>query len=510
MTRRIRPLAGLLLLAYACTPFQAPLGPVGTITAQIGGLIKPAMQSQAFRTQAFDVADVYKANVSVTGPGMASPVNASGNPIAMPNGQGSSAVPIVVPTGNNRVITAQGLDANGGALASWITVKGVTNVAAGVNAAVPVNWTTTPTAKVIEALIAANSPYAATVDTAALQALVDQITVPSGAAPNTTYTVHPSRVDATVIANAIIANSGTVPGTPPPGSTIAAGSITGTISGLVLNKTATVVANDPASAAVTTAANGTYTITGVTPGNGVTVKATTSFTDDGTTTTNVPVGGAGGANIALTALHYVSRSLYGDGGSIANKVMRWSRMPIQILIVRPSNPGAISWTSDHETAYMEALNRWTSQLGDLISFNVTTTMDNSPTLAAQKAAADINVTWLWNFGDTKLGLAGASWSYCGGCSPNATDLTVNVQLATALQNNELIPDFTYRAVAIHETGHALGSLGNPSTNGHSDVDTDNMFWQTDAYWPINLIPTARDFKTLRLIYSTPADITRLP
>jgi predicted Zn-dependent protease len=499
-----------LLAVVACAPIQTPMGPMGTITAQIGGLVKPALQSPAFRTQAFDVSDVYKANVSVNGPGMGAVVNATGNPIAMPNGQGASAVPIVVPTGNNRVITAQGLDNSGTALASWITVKGVSNVSAGVNAAVPVNWTTTPTAKVVEALMTAGSPFAATVDTAALQTLVNQITVPSGAAPNTTYTVHPSRVDATVIANAIIANGGTVPGAPPPGSTIAAGTISGTISGLVLNKTATVVANDPASAAVTSAANGSYTITGVTPGTGITVKATTAFTDDGSTTTTVPVGGAGAANVSLTALHYVSRSLYGDGGGIANKVMRWSRMPIQILIVRPSNPAAIGWTADHETAYMEALNRWTSQLGDLISFNVTTTMDNSGTLAAQEAAADIYVTWLSNFGDTKLGLASASWGYCGGCSPNAANLAVNVQLATKLQNNDPLPDYLYRGVAIHEMGHALGSLGNPSTNGHSDADTDNMFWQTDAYWPINLIPTARDFKTLRLIYTSPADITRLP
>jgi hypothetical protein len=185
-------------------------------------------------------------------------------------------------------------------------------------------------------------------------------------------------------------------------------------------------------------------------------------------------------------------------------------MPIQILIIRPSNPAAIGWTADHETAFNEAMTRWTSQLGDIMSFNTTTTMDNSGTLAAQKAASDIYVDWLYNFGDTRLGVAQASWSYCGGCNPNASDLSVNIRLCTKLQNNESIPDYTYRAVANHELGHALGSLGNPSTSGHSDLETDNMYFQLDAYWPINLIPTARDFKTMRLLYTSSANITRLP
>jgi predicted Zn-dependent protease len=500
MSIALRPLASLLLLTVACVPIPGTQGSIGTITAQIGSPVKASWQGGIFRTQAFDVDDVYKANVSVTGPGIAAPVNATSNPIAMPNGQGATSVQIIVPTGNNRIITAQGLDAASGALPSWITVKGVTNVGPGINAAVPVNWATTPTARVIEALITAASPHAATVDANAIQTLVNQITVPSGAAPNTTYAVHPSLVNATAIANAIIAGSGTVPGAPQAGFTMAAGSITGTISGLmVVNPTkyftATVVANDPASSPVTTAPNGSYTITGVTPGTGITVKATSDFTEDGKTTTNVPTGGAGGANIGLTGLHYISNSLYGG-----NKVLRFDRTPIEVLIVRPSNPAAIGWTADHETAFIEALNRWSSQLNDVIVFNrQPPTTDADPALAGRKADADIWVEWLHDFGSTTLGL-------CTTTVQGSLLKEVKIQLATHSQT-ALLPNFTYRSVALHEMGHALGSTGSGS-QGHSDLDSDLMYASTDPEFPFNLIPTARDFKNMRLLYTLPADITR--
>ncbi|MBC7545151.1 MAG: hypothetical protein H7338_20685 [Candidatus Sericytochromatia bacterium] len=495
-------LAATLVLA-ACAPLPLQAGRDGIVPIELGSALKPGLQT-GFRTQAYDVADVYNANVSVTGPGMASPVNATGNPIAMPNGQGSAVAQVVVPTGNNRVITAAGLNTAGGALASWITVKGVTNVAAGVNPAVSVNWTTTPTARVIEALIAAGSPFAATVNAAQIQTLVNQITVPVGGGAS--FTVHPSRVDATVIANAIIAAGGSVPGSPPSGSTISAGTISGTIAGLVLNQTASVVANDPGSAPVTTNTSGAYTISGVTPGAGIAVRATTFFTDDVTTTTTVSPGGNGPASATLAPLHYVTRSLYSNG-PIANAVMRWSRMPIQILIVQPSNPAGIGWNTDHKTAFAEALARWTNQLGDLISFNVTTVFDNDGSLAAKKAASDIWVDWVNNFGDGRLGYAQAQFSYCGSCSPMSNDLAVHIQLGITTTAGPL-PDYSYRGVATHELGHALGSLGNASTNGHSDLETDNMYFSTDPYFPINLIPVLRDYKTMRLLYSSPADITR--
>ena len=499
-----RTLLAAALMVAACTPMPVQPGREGIVPVRLGSPLKPALQA-GFRTQSYDVADVYKANVSVTGPGIGAPVNAAGNPIAMPNGQGTTAVQISVPTGNNRIFTATGLDTAGGALASWITVKGVTNVAAGLNAPVAVNWTTTPTARVIEALITAGSPHAATVNTTQVQALVDQITVPVVGGGGTTYTVHPSRVDASAIAAAIIAASGTVPGAPIPAWTIAAGTISGTIGGMVLNKTATVVADDPGSAPVTTNAAGVYSIPGVTPGAGITVRATTFFSDDITTTTTVGPGGTGTANATVPPLHYVSRSLFGDGGAISNKVLRFTRMPIQVLIVRPT--GAIGWLPDHETAAMEAMARWTSQLGDLISFNVTTTTDTTPGVAAQEAAADIWIDWVNLLSGGRLGYAQDAFSYAPGSTPNSLDLSVHVSLGIN-STVGLLPDYSYRGVAIHEMGHALGSVGDPTTNGHSSDENDIMYFSTDPYFPINLIPRARDFKTLRLIYSTPADITR--
>ena len=514
MRNPILPLVLSGLLVWACAPLPGQPGATGTVPLQLGSPVKKALSltpATGLRTLALDVADVYKANVSVTGPGMVTPVNATGNPLSLPNGQGAATAQVIVPVGNNRVITAQGLNAAGGALPSWYVVKGVTNVAAGLNAPVAVNWTTTPTAKVVEALISTASPFAATVNTAQVQALVDQITVPVVGGGNTTYTVHPSRVDASVIAAAIHTAGGVVPGAPPVGSTIAAGSITGTISGLTNNQTATVVADDPGSPTVTTNAAGAYTISGVTPLTGITVKATQEFYDDTSTTTTVPVGGSGAANATLSPLNYLPRSLF-SSGAIVNQVLRWSRMPIRILVIRPNNAAAVGWVPDHETALDEAFAKWLDQLGDKISYSITRIYDNDPTLAAQQANSDIYVEWLYNLSGSTLGFSiFGGFSYCPLCpSPKSTDLSNHIQLATHTSSSVVLPGYVYREVAAHEFGHSLGSIGDATTSGHSDVETDLLYPAVSLNTPLNLMPSARDYKTLRFIYSLPADITKLP
>lgn len=534
------PLALLLsggIALMACTPLPVQPGVTGTVPVQISSPVKRALipdtavsiptsaaaipdtaaalpgtththADGTLHTHALDVADIYKATVSVNGPGMGASVFASGNPIGVPNGQGTTAAQVIVPVGNNRIIKAEGLNPSGGALPSWYTVKGVTNVVAGLNPPVAVNWTTTPTAAVIEALIMAGSAHADTVNATQVQALVDQITVPAVAGANTTYTVHPSRVNASAIANAIIAAAGAVPGAPPAGSTVAAGTITGTISGLIRNQTATIVADDPASPAATTDAAGNYTINGVTPLAGITVRATNEFYDDVTVTTTVPAGGAGSANAAIAPLHYLPRSLYTGGPAVAN-VMRWSRMPIRILIVRPTDP-AVGWTADHETAVDESLNQWLDQLGDKISYAITRVSDNDPALATQKTNNDLFIEWVNSIGGTTLGFSHfAGITYCGGCTPHGTSLSNSIRLATNVQGHALSAP-VLRSVAAHEFGHSLGSIGDSTNSGHSDVVPDLMYPSVSLQRPLNLLPSARDYKTMRFLYSLPADITRLP
>jgi predicted Zn-dependent protease len=487
------PLLALSLIACTRLPNQAIT--VGTITVNFGSLAAPRTTG-TLQTQAFDVADVVQANVSVSGPSIATPIACPLNPIGTPNGQAGGTMQMSVPAGRNRIVTAQALDRQGQQLAPWLAIKGLVDVNAGSNPPMTVTWSTTPAATVVESLLTAGSPFAATVNASQLQQLVDQITVPTTSGGTTTYAVHPSLVNGAAIAAAIIANAGAVPGAPPPGAVTAPGSISGTVTGLSHNETATVVANDPASAPVTTDAAGHYVLSGVTPLPGVSVTARNRFMDDGSAVTSVTSNQVSALTIAPAPMHYIDKD-FGTDGWGRPIAIRWTRMPIQVLIVKPSNPAAIHWQQGHLDAMRNAVSVWEHQLGDIMSFNVTETMDNDPAITAKIAASDIHIVWLDTLWGNNGGLCWDSYSYCYSCTPRSLNLHKRIEIGTYGGQWDYS---VWAQTSVHEFGHGLGS-------GHSDSQTDIM----GGTWSLILnFPSPIDLKTIRFLYALPADITKLP
>lgn len=120
--------------------------------------------------------------------------------------------------------------------------------------------------------LASDHHLLSTLDLGALQSFLDTLTGVSGSAPNYAYTTHPSLILNVKIANDLVNNNGSVAAletlyTGEPSRYVrGAGSVSFTLEGLINPDTATVVVRDPASGQVVGKANGSDTITGVTPG----------------------------------------------------------------------------------------------------------------------------------------------------------------------------------------------------------------------------------------------------
>lgn len=513
--------SGCTLLLAACAGIPSRPGAMGTVPVR---LMYPSKTSAgaAFRTTFIDVGNVAKATVSVSGPGIANPI--AGSLATINNGASTSNVQIVVPAGGNRIISARALDPLGHAMPAGYEVKGVANVVAGSNPVTEVSWRTTTTARVVEALLTAGSPYAATVDVTQLQALIDQATQPQPYVTNgPQFVSHPSLYDPTVIANAIIANGGAVPAALPPGAFVPPGSISGHVSGLNAGAAAMVQADDPSSEPVTTSANGDFVIANVTPGTGLTVRVRNADAAVASATVNVASGASVTANLSVPADGYLSNVLY-NGSGLSNAVVRWTRMPIQVLFVRPSNPASydpsrMDWNAhSHEDEAKYMFLRWSENLNGTLSFAYSNVLDTDSALASKKAAADIVVEWTLDTFGGRLGDTTPSASICSGCAPKANDLQMAIRLYCVPAHGYLfletpLPQYSYdqyRAATLHHIGHALGLIGDSTTGGHSPDSSDVMYAREPL--PLvstNLLPTLRDLNTLKQLYAMPADVTRL-
>lgn len=543
MLKKTIPLSLIFSIVLSCTNDNTNIDLSNTKTGKISlNLYSPAKKSDTFnikkfKTKSIDPTDVYYGNISVTGQGIVSPINnAFGtNPIRLPNGNENLVLnSINVPVGKNRVITVQGLNENSSSLGNHVQIKGLVDVLENNLTSATVNWNTTPSAKVIENLISASSSHVNTLNGNDIQNLVNKI-INNDTPANTTDDIHPSLVNSTAISNYILNNSGNLPN--PTNSTeindyrITPQTITGKINGITysiigLNGTqykhippTKVYCNDPSSQPFTvTDLDGNYTITGVTPGTGYTVKAEPDFHTQGIS--NNIASGATNVNFTVNKEHYLQHSINSGAGISHFKTTR----AINVQVITPTS-SSVPYTSKHRDAVTYALNAWETLAPDLIDFNVLPDIaDNDSTRVTKRNDSDIYIQWTKTLG-APIGVAlqnpvttsdtvppsYQSYSFSYSTMPFYTNLRVFVGLATHTSSNQELDEKTLKSVAMHELGHALGlaldaaGTGNPHPQTNLD---DLMYPQVTMNQPTNLNIALRDLNTLKFLYLLPPNITR--
>ncbi len=498
-----------------------------------------------FRIKSIEPTDVFYANLSISGAGISSPItNATSpaNPLRLPNGESTTSVSVTansIPAGNNRIIKVEGLDKSQSSLGTPVTIMGVTNIIADNTGNVNVSWQTTPTAKVIEKLIALDSSFTSTVDATALQNKVDLI-INNNTLNDSSDDIHPSLVNTDQLATYINSNSGNLPGLSSSSEIntykLTTQTISGNISGITYSivgvsqsavkhiPPTTVYCNDSASNPVTvTDTDGNYTITGVTPGTGYTVKVVPSYHTE-VSLSNVSSGSTG-VNLTTSKINYLQHSINATNGVRHFKTSR--AINVQIIVPNATRATTISYsTSGFRTPVIEALNMWEKLASDVISFNILADIfDNDVNLQQKKTDADIYIEWTNNLSGSTVGVATpfpdvastalppatTSFSVNYAAMPYNSTLRVSVTLATHDSSNDLIPVKSAREIALHELGHAMGiAVVDPGTgNAHPQTDiSDIMYPSTNFSQPTNLNIGTRDLNTLRFLYNLPPNITR--
>lgn len=500
-----------------------------------------------FNVSIVEPTDVYFGNALVTGNGIGAPIapNAPTNPFALPNGTTTGAVTFpVIPTGNNRVVTVTGLNEGQTSIAPSYEIKGVVNINPGANT-VAISYATTPTARVIEKLIADAHATANTVDFTTIQTVVDRLVDNNtgGAGDD----IHPTLVNHDAIAAFIEANGTAPPAIPVDRGTYAftAGTVSGTLTGIqeayklgAANETVfpplTITSNDPASAIVTVAAQtqaGTpttlnYSVPNVTPGNGHTVTIRSPYHVEKSAVFNVTAGGTADKDFTYAAgdkRHWLQEAI-----SPGLQINRYQNgQTLDVLIIKPNNPAAtaVGWTTaDHLDATTFAVDQIKKLFKPQVvigqvdqvfdndaNFGVTplpaignpipsSTADvNSPNHVTNHninlvGKYDLYIRWRTNFcpSGSQVGVMRSSFG--------PTTYTTVVELATQTCAAAPITYESARAIAAHEVIHALGV-------GHSSTNTDIMFSAVNFTQPLNLNPSARDINTIKLLYDANATNT---
>jgi hypothetical protein len=168
------------------------------------------------------------------------------------------------------------------------------------------NFQTTPTAKAMKALLAANATRARSIDLAALATKMLEVTGQSGVDPNFSYTTHPSLVNTSQMATdlqTLLPGALTAANYRMNGATVAL-----TVSGLVGSDQINVQVTDAASAIKTAVTNGNSSVAAATPGTGLRVKVgadpanTTQYTFTVTPGTPIALSEGGSTPVTITAV----------------------------------------------------------------------------------------------------------------------------------------------------------------------------------------------------------------
>jgi tetratricopeptide (TPR) repeat protein len=175
-----------------------------------------------------------------------------------------------------------------------------------------------------------------------------------------------------------------------------------------------------------------------------------------------------------------------------NGVVRWSLLkPVSVWIEKNPN-GVRNIQPGFEKQILSAMDQWRQALGQQIVFETQSVPEN----------AQIQISWS-NSIDTQGHSGDGGTSYTAGLTvPDIRDnqlRAMHVTLATYDILGNAQQEETIYAVSLHELGHALGILG------HSENADDVMFVRNHKVAKLS----AADIRTIRTLYSMPADVSNL-
>lgn len=546
-----------VLVLAACTATlptrSSSVGAQLTLRADWNNLKRAPQIAPGFRTLALDLLQIAQADAFVSGPGLNGTLTPDSpqNPFALPNGNGSPVIRFDnLPLGPNRVVTVQARDRNGELLPGYV-IKGVVDLSAGENQ-VQVTPQTTPTAQVIEELVARNSELARTVDHRALQELVDALI--SNQTPDAQDDLVPGLIHAEALAEALIAANGVLPTADRTRFALKSGSLRVNLRGLgepyklndqskTLFPPVTLSLNDATSEVLTLPARNdegspasvSYTLSNIRPGQSYTLKVAPDYHRERTQTVSISEGQTLSVSLNFSASdkrHYFQDAIRGS----ANTIRRYRNDEVlDILLIKPSQPEltARGWDPNlHLQAAQTAVDQLRryfpmisiGQVDEVFdndpgfntvpmpslgqSFNALPSDPRSPNAPQNQGPApaghlvgryDLYLRWRTDFcseGPTTLGV-------CRHAFASVTPDTYINSLELAVQSCEgnVVNFDNAVSVAVHEMLHALG------TSGHSTRESDLMTVQLNLTRPLQLRPNVRDIFTLRMLYDAEASKT---
>ena len=202
--------------------------------------------SPKLQIKAINTGEINFIKLEITGIGISTPIYATGADVdgLIPNVGATINATATVPVGNCRIVSITGYRADR-TIITGSTFNGIINVVNGVSN-YEISWKTTPTAITMKNILLLSTVpdnwLASMVNTNDLQTFINNVTGVAGAYPGYTYITHPALVNTTNISNDLKTNNGDVAslnaGNPAYKNT--AGTVTGTLAGLVTTDKATI------------------------------------------------------------------------------------------------------------------------------------------------------------------------------------------------------------------------------------------------------------------------------
>lgn len=185
---------------------------------------------------------------------------------------------------------------------------------------------------------------------------------------------------------------------------------------------------------------------------------------------------------ALVSAHASKADNYLVNAIPRGQVIHWdpARMPIKVAV--ESGQGVSGWRPDYNAYVLRALSLWEHASGGVIKFRT----------VSDSRQADIRVSWQKMFSHNYIGVN--HFQQIGSAIARA-----DVHVATTHPAGRLLTPAEIYGTIVHEFGHALG------IQGHSPYPGDIMYFSQNPVQGSSL--SARDEKTIRLLYAQKADVT---